>query len=120
MLSYLINMLIFIAQMSLYLIAILAVSYCMVHVFRSLHYIDDSNLSFNHVGGSSNVDFGKVNKSIDDLRKKLEEQNAKYEAAIAEVQIAEVSTKIREKKLEIAAHCAKITEKLVDYLQSEK
>ena len=99
----------YLAQMLIYVIATLCISYCLFVIFKKPN---PDFVSFNDGG----FDYSKVAADIETMKTKLAQQNIKFEEAVAKVQIAELTAKIREKKLEIISKCSTINEKIVDYL----
>ena len=111
-------MIAYIAQMLVYLIAVVAIAYCLFVIFYKSN-VDDNNVYVSphkeNVKDNSD-DYNKFNEEIERMKQKMEEQNKKFEEAVSKVQIAEINAKIREKKLDIIGKCAMINEKIVDYL----
>jgi uncharacterized membrane protein YukC len=99
----------YLAQMLIYVIATLCISYCLFVIFKKPN---PDFVVFNDGG----FDYSKVAADIETLKTKLTEKNIRFKEAVAKVQIAELTAKIREKKLEIISKCSTINEKIVDYL----
>ena len=125
--NFIINLIAIFSEMFLYILAIfvfLAISFCLfiIQLDNKKPIVEETCEEKKDCNNSKeNTEFyDKINKNIEDMKKKMKEQNSKFEEILVEVQLAAMTAKIRDTKLEIADKCASITGKLVDFILIEE
>jgi len=119
MMSFIFNMIAFLVQMLIYVVAILAISYCLYVIFKKSDRFQDNIIYVETTSNKEKVDYDKINAEIEAMKAKMAEQNKRFEEAVAQVTIAELNAKVREKKLDILDKCATINGRIIEYLVAE-
>ncbi len=119
MMSFIFNMIAFLVQMLIYVVAILAISYCLYVIFKKSDEFQDNIIYVEKTSNKEKVDYDKINADIEAMKAKMAEQNKRFEEAVAQVTIAELNAKVREKKLDILDKCATINGRIIEYLVAE-
>jgi len=117
--SFIFNMIAFLVQMLIYVVAILAISYCLYVIFKKSDGFQDNIIYVEKTSNKEKVDYDKINAEIEAMKAKMAEQNKRFEEAVAQVTIAELNAKVREKKLDILDKCATINGRIIEYLVAE-
>jgi hypothetical protein len=119
MISFVYNMIAFLVQMLIYVVASLAISYCLYVIFKKSDRFQDNIIYVETTSNKEKVDYDKINAEIEAMKAKMAEQNKRFEEAVAQVTIAELNAKVREKKLDILDKCATINGRIIEYLVAE-
>ncbi len=113
----------FIVQKMIKIIFTVTISYCCGFLFGFIFAQPNNDQDHDEEevedDNDNSEDIKKINEELENMKQKMEKQNMKFEEVIQEVQIAAITAKIRDTKLEILEKCATINEKIVDYLHTE-